>query len=114
MRLPIALRNASSCMFHPAMGDPAGLYRVPILHWRLAAWSITFHLMETLNLDTSQPPSPETEAERQARISWEAEGIAEAEASLAAGLYVDADDIDAWIDSIGTDHELPPPPTRRR
>ena len=56
----------------------------------------------------------ESEAERERRIAWEAEGIAAAKASLAAGLYVDADDIDAWIDSIGTDHELPPPPTRRR
>lgn len=56
----------------------------------------------------------ETAAERQGRLAWEAAGIAAAEASLAAGLYVDADQIDAWIDSIGTDHELPPPPTRRR
>ena len=64
-------------------------------------------------------PSPlieptETEAERQRRIAWEAEGIAEARAELDAGLYVDADDIAAWIESIGTDHELRPPPTRRR
>jgi len=58
--------------------------------------------------------SPETEAERRDRLTWEAEGIAKAEASLAAGLYVDADEIDAWIDSIGTDREPPPPPTRRR
>jgi predicted transcriptional regulator len=64
--------------------------------------------------DRADATRPETEAERQARLAWEAEGIAAAEASLAAGLYVDADDIDAWIDSIGTDHELPPPPTRRR
>ena len=64
--------------------------------------------------DRADTISPETEAERQARLAWEAEGIAAAEASLAAGFYVDADDIDAWIDSIGTDHELPPPPTRRR
>ncbi len=64
--------------------------------------------------DRGDAPRPETEAERQARLAWEAEGVAAAEASLAAGLYVDADDIDAWIDSIGTDHELPPPPTRRR
>ena len=56
----------------------------------------------------------ETEAERQRRLAREAEGIARARASIAAGLYVDADDIDAWIDSIGTDHELPPSPTRRR
>jgi predicted transcriptional regulator len=58
--------------------------------------------------------APETEAERRDRLSWEAEDIATAEASLAAGLYVDADEIDAWIDGIGTDHERPPPPTHRR
>lgn len=70
--------------------------------------------MDTLNADTRHTPHRETEADRRARIAREAEGIATAEASLAAGLYVDADDIDAWIDSIGTEHELPPPPTRRR
>ena len=56
----------------------------------------------------------ETEADRQRRIAWEAERIAEAQAELDAGLYVDAAEIGAWIDSLGTDHELPPPPTRRR
>jgi len=40
--------------------------------------------------------------------------IAEADGEIEAGLYVDSDEVDAWIDSIGTDHELPPPPTRRR
>jgi predicted transcriptional regulator len=40
--------------------------------------------------------------------------IAEARAQLDAGLYVDAAEVDAWIDSLDTDHELPPPPTRRR
>ena len=56
----------------------------------------------------------ETEAERQFRLAWEADGIAKARAELDAGFYVDADEIDAWIDSIGTAHELPPPPTRHR
>jgi predicted transcriptional regulator len=73
--------------------------------------------MDTLNPapdDQADASRPETEAEQRRRLACEAEGIAVAEASLAAGLYVDADDIDAWIDSIGTDHELPPPPTRRR
>jgi hypothetical protein len=73
--------------------------------------------MDTINPgpnDGANAPRPETESERQRRLAWEAEGIAAAEASLAAGLYVDADDIDAWIDSIGTDHELPPSPTRHR
>jgi predicted transcriptional regulator len=64
--------------------------------------------------DRADALSPETEAEQQRRIAWEAERIAEARAELDAGLYVDADEIDAWIDSIGTDHELPPPPTRHR
>ena len=35
--------------------------------------------------------------------------IAEADASIAAGRLIDAAEIDAWIDSVGTDHELPPP-----
>jgi predicted transcriptional regulator len=56
----------------------------------------------------------ETEAELQARVAWEAERIAEARAELDAGLYVDADEVAAWINSLGTDDELPPPPTRRR
>jgi predicted transcriptional regulator len=68
--------------------------------------------MDTLNLDTNQPASPESDAERQARHAREAAMIAEADAEIAAGLYVDADEIDAWIDSIGTAHELPPPATR--
>ena len=64
--------------------------------------------------DDTPDPRPETGSERQARLSWEAKMIAEAEAEIEAGLYVDPADIKAWIGSIGTDHELPPPPTRRR
>jgi hypothetical protein len=48
-----------------------------------------------------------TEAERQ--HAWEAERIAEARASAAAGRIVSSEAVDAWIDSLGTDHELPPP-----
>ena len=57
---------------------------------------------------------PETAEERQRRLAYEAAGIAEARAELAAGFYVDSNEIDAWIDSIGTANELPPPPTRHR
>ncbi len=64
--------------------------------------------------DRAETFSPKTEAERQRRLAWEAEMIAEADLEIAAGLYVDADEIDAWLESIGTDHELPTPPTRRR
>jgi hypothetical protein len=55
----------------------------------------------------------ETEAKERWRLAWEAERIAEARAQLDAGFYVDAADVDAWIDSLDTDNELPPSPTRR-
>jgi predicted transcriptional regulator len=71
-----------------------------------------FHVMTTSNADTTQPPHAETEAERLDRLAWEAEGIAEARAELNAGLYVDADEMRAWINSLRTDTPLPPPPTR--
>lgn len=56
---------------------------------------------------------PETEAERQRRLVWEAAGIAKARASAEAGQLIDSEEIDAWIDSLGTDHELPPPRSGR-
>ncbi len=56
----------------------------------------------------------ETETVRQSRMAWEARLIAEADAELDAGLYVDATDVSDWVNSIGTAHELPPPPTRHR
>lgn len=51
----------------------------------------------------------ETEADRQRRIAWEAERIAEADADIAAGRLVSSAKVKAWIDSLGTDHELPVP-----
>jgi predicted transcriptional regulator len=65
--------------------------------------------MGTLNLDTGPLPSPETEADRQRRLTREAEGIARARASVAAGRVVSSEAVDAWIDSLDTDHELPAP-----
>jgi predicted transcriptional regulator len=38
--------------------------------------------------------------------------IDEAIASAAAGEVVSEQDFDAWVDSLGTDHELPPPRPR--
>jgi predicted transcriptional regulator len=58
-------------------------------------------------------PIAETEAERQSRLAWEAEGIAQARASVAAGQVVDSALVKAWIDTIGTEHELPVPYARR-
>jgi predicted transcriptional regulator len=56
---------------------------------------------------------PETEADRQRRIAREAGMIAEARASAAAGRVVSSEEVDAWIDSLDTDHELPAPRSGR-
>ena len=63
--------------------------------------------------DRADAPRPETETERQRRLAWEAERIAEARASAAAGRVVSSEEVDAWIDSLDTDHELPAPRSRR-
>jgi hypothetical protein len=71
--------------------------------------------MDTLNLDTGQPATPETEAEPNDRHAWEAEGLERARASIAAGYYATSTEVNAWIDSLGTDTPLPAPhPSRPR
>jgi hypothetical protein len=80
----------------------------------LAAITPILDDMSTVKLETDTTSRPETESERQRRLAWEAERIAEADADIAAGLFVDSADVDAWIRSIGTDHELPAPRSRRR
>ncbi len=68
--------------------------------------------MDTINPtpnDGTDAPRPETEAERQRRLAWEAEGLARARASVAAGYYVTSAEVNAWIDSLGSDNPLPVP-----
>jgi predicted transcriptional regulator len=65
--------------------------------------------MGTTNLETDNTQHPETESGRRRRLTREAKMIAEADADIAAGRLVDAAEVDAWIDSAGTDHELPVP-----
>jgi predicted transcriptional regulator len=60
-------------------------------------------------IDPEAPLASVPEAERQRRREREAAMIAQADASVAAGRVVDEAAVDAWIDSIGTDHELPAP-----
>ncbi len=57
--------------------------------------------------------STESEDDRRRRIAWETKYIAEAYESIAAGLLIDSADVDAWINSIETDHELPMPYAER-
>lgn len=65
--------------------------------------------MDTMNADTDQTPHSETDPERQARLAWEAEGIAKARADVVAGRLVDAAKVRAWVDSLRTDEKLPVP-----
>jgi predicted transcriptional regulator len=69
--------------------------------------------MDTMNWETGPTPRRETEVERKARIAREAAGIATARASAAAGRVVPSEAVDAWIDSLDTEHELPPPRSGR-
>jgi predicted transcriptional regulator len=56
--------------------------------------------------DGSLPPDSEQHRRRLAR---EAVMIAAALEEAAAGKTVSSEQIDAWVDSLGTDHELPSP-----
>jgi len=59
--------------------------------------------------DNYSPVDPSEAEQQRQRLAKEAEGIAKARASVAAGRVVDEAEVDAWIDSIGTGHELPVP-----
>jgi hypothetical protein len=60
--------------------------------------------------DGNRPePGHETPEERPRRLAWQAEMIDRALASVAAGRTVSLEAVEAWIDSLGTDHELPVP-----
>ena len=47
------------------------------------------------------------------RLATEAEDIAAARASVAAGYYATSAEVKAWIDSLGTDRPLPVPYPRQ-
>ena len=65
------------------------------------------------NLDAGRPASQETESEPLNRLAWEADGIARARASIAAGYYATSAEVNAWIDSLGTANPLPVPHPRQ-
>ena len=54
------------------------------------------------------PPIPERLL-RPATPELEAKALAEARAQVAAGKGIPAERVFAWLESLGTDHELPPP-----
>jgi len=65
--------------------------------------------MDRMDAPSDHTPYAESEAERLARIAWEAEGIEQARADVAAGRLVDAARVRAWVDSLSTDDPLPVP-----
>jgi predicted transcriptional regulator len=64
--------------------------------------------MSRLNASTADPAGTETEPAHRSRIAAEAALLAAARAEIAAGHGVDQAEVDAWIDSIGTDRALRP------
>jgi hypothetical protein len=84
--------------------------------WQSATAKARLCFMDTVNPapgESADTSHPETEVERRRRLAWEAERIAEADASIDAGYYATSDEVDAWIDSLGTDNPLPVPYPRR-
>ena len=58
-------------------------------------------------------PRCETATEKQQRVPHEAALLAQGRASAATGRTVSETQVDSWIDSLGTDHELPLPHSGR-
>jgi predicted transcriptional regulator len=69
--------------------------------------------MESLKSENLHTLRRDAEADGQRRLAWEVAMIAEADADIAAGRLVDEAEMDAWIDSIGTEQELPVPKSAR-
>lgn len=69
--------------------------------------------MDTTPFPVDPEDFTETAAERMRRVAWESDRINEALADVAAGRVVDAAAVFAWLDSLGTDHELPMPQSGR-
>jgi predicted transcriptional regulator len=57
-------------------------------------------------------PVSENETARAERLARERQQIEEARASVAAGRVVSERAFNAWVDSLGTEHELPVPQSR--
>lgn len=55
------------------------------------------------------PQRPETPTEQAARIRHEAAVIAKGHADIAAGLGIEDDELEAWLDRLDRDEDAPPP-----
>jgi hypothetical protein len=69
-------------------------------------------LMDSTNLAPGEPPPmprQESTAARRQRLDREADLLAQAQASAAAGRTVSDAQVDAWIDSMASDNPLPTP-----
>ena len=69
--------------------------------------------MDTAGLLSTDTVARENVEAKRHRVTREAGELAQARASAAAGRVVDSEAVKAWIDSIGTEQELPVPYTGR-
>ena len=58
------------------------------------------------------PLRHESDTERVVRVRREAERIAQAKAEYAAGLVIEDEDFEAWLDALDIDENAPPPQPR--
>jgi predicted transcriptional regulator len=67
------------------------------------------HTVSPAPHDRADVPRLEAEVRRQRQRTPDAAMIAEARAPASAGHVVSSEEVDAWIDSLDMDHELPAP-----
>lgn len=79
------------------------------MRWQLGSGCLILLDMDTVPHTDADTPDTQTDAQRVRRLAWEADRIAEADADIAAGRLVNSAEVKAWIDSLGTEHELPIP-----
>jgi predicted transcriptional regulator len=59
------------------------------------------------------PPDDKTPEQRAARIKWERKAIQQALESVEREGTIPFEEMEAWLDSLGTANELPPPEPRK-
>lgn len=80
-------------------------------HKKAAALALAGSGAHSPGMDTAAPEQ-ETPAQREARIRLEARIIAQAEADIDAGLGIEEEAFEAWLDALDLDPDAPLPEPR--
>jgi hypothetical protein len=83
------------------------------MEYRARATYVSGVVMHVAQNPTSRK-RPESIAEREVRIQSETDSIARAHADIDAGLGIEDEDMEAWLDSLERDQHAPVPVSNRQ